>query len=239
MLRSIPACAGEPSSVMWYRSCRRVYPRVCGGTSSVNRRNRFRLGLSPRVRGNRLGVDDLQPHAGSIPACAGEPRSGPGTPRPSRVYPRVCGGTTPRRAGGRRRRGLSPRVRGNQRSRPPGRRAPRSIPACAGEPPRWTWTSWRGKVYPRVCGGTSGGSGFSWDRTGLSPRVRGNPTLLAPVMGGVGSIPACAGEPPSAMTWNQVGTVYPRVCGGTASRLARNLTGSGLSPRVRGNPARA
>ena len=29
--------------------------------------------------------------------------------------------------------------------------------------------------------------------------------------------------------------VYPRVCGGTPSRLVRQVSASGLSPRVRGN----
>ena len=29
---SIPACAGEPLSVMWCEFDFRVYPRVCGGT---------------------------------------------------------------------------------------------------------------------------------------------------------------------------------------------------------------
>ena len=31
--RSIPACAGEPILVMPYVARKRVYPRVCGGTS--------------------------------------------------------------------------------------------------------------------------------------------------------------------------------------------------------------
>ena len=91
------------------------------------------------------------------------------------------------------------------------------------------------EVYPRVCGGTVGGSmagigvrglsrvcggtdvlrhGESLVK-GLSPRVRGN--HQGPYRGGdrAGSIPACAGEPmrwfaAAGMPW-----VYPRVCGGT------------------------
>ena len=31
--RSIPACAGEPSSSVRYNGAAAVYPRVCGGTS--------------------------------------------------------------------------------------------------------------------------------------------------------------------------------------------------------------
>ena len=119
--RSIPACAGEPyvmASPSWSVA---VYPRVCGGTSANNTDLRDALGLSPRVRGNRIDAVGVQAGRGSIPACAGEPRS-------------ILGGTplvlmTALHSG------LSPRVRGN---RPafvePGPHAG-SIPACAGEPP--------------------------------------------------------------------------------------------------------
>ena len=91
------------------------------------------------------------------------------------------------------------------------------------------------KVYPRVCGGTVcskwGGAVYS----GLSPRVRGNLTLIharllttrsIPACAGEpgqapqvlrfdGSIPACAGEPLVLGSRNASGRVYPRVCGGT------------------------
>ena len=52
-LRSIPACAGEPTSSVKSQVNDMVYPRVCGGTT---RRTTIALqitGLSPRVRGNQ------------------------------------------------------------------------------------------------------------------------------------------------------------------------------------------
>ena len=53
------------------------------------------------------------------------------------------------------------------------------------------------------------------------------------------SIPACAGEPGQpAPTWPQ-SRVYPRVCGGTLSKPGTPVSLYGLSPRVRGNPAKA
>ena len=95
-------------------------------------------------------------------------------------------------------------------------------------------------VYPRVCGGTSAtwGAGInengsipacageplkgeavpsSWT-VGLSPRVRGNPTLtrFSSYRPSHWSIPACAGEPRTPQA------------GGVADSM-------GLSPRVRGN----
>ena len=52
--RSIPACAGEPQHRGQQHHVQRVYPRVCGGTQLAARLAINGLGLSPRVRGNRL-----------------------------------------------------------------------------------------------------------------------------------------------------------------------------------------
>ena len=70
---------------------------------------------------------------------------------------------------------------------------------------------------------------------GLSPRVRGNRPGAGPCGGPGGSIPACAGEPRAERGILQEGTVYPRVCGGTASAAGYDAGHAGLSPRVRGN----
>ena len=73
---------------------------------------------------------------------------------------------------------------------------------------------------------------------GLSPRVRGNRVVAGGWCGPARSIPACAGEPSAACTGGITCTVYPRVCGGTNLGATGNLSISGLSPRVRGNPKR-
>ena len=177
---SIPACAGEPGRWQTRGYRRRVYPRVCGGTTSA-----------PPTPGGELR---------SIPACAGEPRPPDTLPAPRWVYPRVCGGTAvprlpQRHTGGLSRvcggtvapfdeivndHGLSPRVRGNP-NQPRARSAhPGSIPACAGEPGVHRLAAGVSEVYPRVCGGTfagqppGGGQIVQGDGAGLSPRVRGN-----------------------------------------------------------------
>ena len=72
-----------------------------------------RLGLSPRVRGNRRQCKGAESRPRSIPACAGEPDYKAHTSSLSEVYPRVCGGTQGGHPGTESRRGLSPRVRGN------------------------------------------------------------------------------------------------------------------------------
>ena len=111
-----------------------------------------------------------------------------------------------------------------------------SIPACAGEPGRGCPDFRRGVVYPRVCGGTELAGSSVEITPGLSPRVRGNrvPLLLLLLLFR-GSIPACAGEPPSAAEAAANSGVYPRVCGGTIRWLMPQGQGGGLSPRVRGN----
>ena len=131
---SIPACAGEPMYAIWRCMPERVYPRVCGGTFDAALEYLEDRGLSPRVRGNLVGIVEQRIDNRSIPACAGEPSQSAGTQPSSSVYPRVCGGTdlywTPDTTD----RGLSPRVRGNRvtyRLVPP---TAGSIPACAGEP---------------------------------------------------------------------------------------------------------
>ena len=172
--RSIPACAGEPIRPRDRWTSPRVYPRVCGGTRILLNRRQRRQGLSPRVRGNRPALSERADRGGSIPACAGEPRTAASSGAGRRVYPRVCGGTVggfPVLMAGQ---GLSPRVRGNQSPTRGGFPWRGSIPACAGEPSILFCNDFIGKVYPRVCGGTATIRSALWTMEGLSPRVRGN-----------------------------------------------------------------
>ena len=90
-------------------------------------------------------------------------------------------------------------------------------------------------VYPRVCGGTESDGDEGELMPGLSPRVRGNLDGALQEISKTGSIPACAGEPPSARSSAARVRVYPRVCGGTVVLRSLGGTYEGLSPRVRGN----
>ncbi len=192
-------------------------------------------GLSPRARGNPRVRDERRAEARSIPACAGEPNSANALSASVRVYPRVRGGTAPGHSLSCGTKGLSPRARGNLASGHGGDAGGGSIPACAGEPSRVASRGCRGTVYPRVRGGT----GYlpqsvapSW---GLSPRARGNPAIIESRRCWSGSIPACAGEPPTCSATRAGTTVYPRVRGGTSKPVRRNSIPKGLSPRARGN----
>ena len=155
VIRSIPACAGEPLLRRMFTSAAKVYPRVCGGTTAATSSRPPPAALSPRVRGNHRNRLCPRHVIGSIPACAGEPSISAAAVGGAAVYPRVCGGTVGRYVAVRPPSGLSPRVRGNRGVPRPRDAGAGSIPACAGEPvPRRTFPE-RLRVYPRVCGGTS------------------------------------------------------------------------------------
>ena len=71
---------------------------------------------------------------------------------------------------------------------------------------------------------------------GLSPRVRGiRQTSLRPTCG-LGSIPACTGNPIWNSPCSSVVRVYPRVYGESQLTPADRIPAEGLSPRVRGIP---
>ena len=192
-------------------------------------------GLSPRLRGNHPTPHTYrQPH-GSIPALAGEPQNGGGSDLVVKVYPRACGGTLSSNPLSLVGVGLSPRLRGNPKTGPLSRPAPRSIPALAGEPAKGNRRRASGRVYPRACGGTGTMGGQYSDNGGLSPRLRGNRVNRMLETDNVGSIPALAGEPPPVRTRGTRIGVYPRACGGTTLSIVSRHSNGGLSPRLRGN----
>ena len=193
---SIPACAGEPLASAPHQRTPQVYPRVCGGTLDEGEVDARITGLSPRVRGNLADAIAHYRQPRSIPACAGEPAVTAPAWHSHRVYPRVCGGTMLANMGIPGLVGLSPRVRGNLIGSTSLGVVVRSIPACAGEPTAERRGGCGAGVYPRVCGGTRFGAASLSHGWGLSPRVRGNRQGRGHRFTSLGSIPACAGEPP-------------------------------------------
>ena len=232
---SIPACAGEPyAHSRETASIAGLSPRV-RGSRHVQERTRGAVGSIPRVRGSRASWVRVGCDTGSIPACAGEPCRPSSEQRPQRVYPRVCGGASALTAPANSIWGLSPRVRGSLHRVIGGAQVAGSIPACAGEPTTNDDQDVLHGVYPRVCGGAEGEAVMMSIWKGLSPRVRGSRAyaLLGPIT--TGSIPACAGEPLTAIGARSCSRVYPRVCGGATFGLSDFTPTDGLSPRVRGS----
>ena len=110
-----------------------------------------------------------------------------------------------------------------------------SIPAPAGEPAAIRACRRSRRVYPRACGGTEQGRTVAAPAQGLSPRLRGNPTLARDRKAANGSIPAPAGEPVRGRGPAVRREVYPRACGGTHRKPKPSAPLPGLSPRLRGN----
>ncbi len=172
--------------------------------------------------------------SGSIPAAAGD-----GVPLDlfggrCRVYPRWCGGRSPRTPSWGSRTGLSPLVRGTGLAGcSEGRRAG-SIPAGAGDGWSCARSSPRCRVYPRWCGGRWFGGRVLRSVMGLSPLVRGTESPVQPAGSLDGSIPAGAGDGERPPAQKGSGGVYPRWCGGRVRGSRALAKFSGLSPLVRG-----
>ena len=186
-----------------------------GGTFPRASRGRGATGLSPRGRGNRDPTGKMTRNPRSIPAWAGEPYLYRCAQAPSKVYPRVGGGTIDSTDLLSAFTGLSPRGRGNPPAWATDQAIPRSIPAWAGEPrtARLSPVTFRG----------------------LSPRGRGNQVPDGEADSIARSIPAWAGEPTESDPDQWVDEVYPRVGGGTVRLVSVRTSFMGLSPRGRGN----
>ena len=84
-------------------------------------------------------------------------------------------------------------------------------------------------------GGTASWNSCFLRIQGLSPRARGNRDFAGLADPGLGTIPACAGEPLTAQNAANSPRDYPRVRGGTWVRVELRYGNKGLSPRARGN----
>ncbi len=155
---TIPACAGEPRHSHPCAGIAGDYPCLCGGTHARQHLIAMEWGLSPPVRGNLPPLEQLPPSAGTIPACAGEPR-----PKYFWIATKALFW------------GLSPPVRGNRMDVTASIWAAGTIPACAGEPAKNQARVLLNRDYPRLCGGTIPLSACPALERGLSPPVRGNP----------------------------------------------------------------
>ena len=212
---SIPALAGERAELQYRVAVLKVYPRACGGTIRTDDGSDYTSGLSPRLRGNGTEASRAPVTRGSIPALAGERIGDVVHAEYLGVYPRACGGTWYCRRAERARQGLSPRLQGNGRGRSRQITVTGSIPALAGERVAESQRLFKGKVYPRACGGTTRAADTLRNLMGLSPRLRGN------------------GSHRKKKPF--IERVYPRACGGTSLPFKPYCQTAGLSPRLRGN----
>ena len=151
------------------------------------------------------------------------------------AYPRVCGGTVGKTHYVDIDTGLSPRMRGNRTATLVFPLLTGPIPAYAGEPHGHRLGGRRAGAYPRVCGGTGVRLVRYLPYSGLSPRMRGNHSVVRQPYEESGPIPAYAGEPQPQDVHRPFDWAYPRVCGGTMDTASDRAQSRGLSPRMRGN----
>ena len=230
----IPACAGSTRSSLSRRRWTRDHPRVRGEHTGLFTTLPREKGSSPRARGARDYVEEIDGPVGIIPACAGStdltllhlilrwdhPRVRGEHGHPGRPLPAAWGS--------------SPRARGardyvEEIDGPVG-----IIPACAGSTDltllhlilRWD--------HPRVRG-EHGHPGrplpAAW---GSSPRARGARTVTLMPHPRRGIIPACAGSTSFAAGLSSPKRDHPRVRGEHPLTLASGMCRSGSSPRARG-----
>ena len=69
---------------------------------------------------------------------------------------------------------------------------------------------------------------------GSPPRVRGKPTSIKPITGGIGITPACAGKTMSTPYTLSGARDHPRVCGENIFSNDEGKLPEGSPPRVRG-----
>ncbi len=94
------------------------------------------------------------------------------------------------------------------------------------------------RVCHRACGGNDVLHVFKGAKAGVSPRVRGNPSVTVSANRHQRSIPARTGEPSTSIAVISRNMVYPRAYGGTLLFCGCPPPIAGLSPRVRANPYR-
>ena len=131
---TIPAPAGKPNCPLLRDRSLGDYPRACGETVTMLPWPASHSGLSPRLRGNRDRLILPAVAGGTIPAPAGKPVVDPGRCELHRDYPRACGETVLASGDSTDRKGLSPRLRGNQTSPCGTNSVDGTIPAPAGKP---------------------------------------------------------------------------------------------------------
>ena len=170
-----------------------------------------------------------------IPTCVGQPSLAIATISLCAAYPHVCGATSPISRETRSNWGLSPRVWGNRPRIVGGMPSTRPIPTCVGQPIFFSLHLLENKAYPHVCGATTRPRLLFGRVIGLSPRVWGNPSALAPDAQPARPIPTCVGQPLVVAAARRFPTAYPHVCGATFQQSHLWHLLEGLSPRVWGN----
>ena len=175
-----------------YRT-RGIIPACAGNTRAVSRSIAV-SGSSPRVRGTPTLLVLRVFALGIIPACAGNTQYQYSDWCRGWDHPRVCGEHLCAVLCVLHVAGSSPRVRGTLEHAQGILERFGIIPACAGNTIIRLLLIMAIRDHPRVCGEHDVTIPSDTSKSGSSPRVRGTPLTLALLPGGLGIIPACAGN---------------------------------------------
>ena len=176
IIRIIPACAGETSSLNCATRSGRDHPRLRGGNLPPLPVEVGVYGSSLLARGKQEPRGHPLLHAGIIPACAGETGSSARRHRRTSDHPRLRGGngvSVPRHTASS---GSSPLARGKLHVVTVQRQRLGIIPACAGETRPRSWARPRRPDHPRLRGGNDGRRWETPLGAGSSPLARGKLT---------------------------------------------------------------
>ena len=171
---------------------------------------------------------------GIIPAYAGNTFAHLRTAGVAGDHPRVCGEHVRRVRYPHGRRGSSPRMRGTRLSLRAGRGHHGIIPAYAGNTSSAAPKGFFNRDHPRVCGEHARFDAFGTLSAGSSPRMRGTPKRHVTICGGIGIIPAYAGNTSNCSLNPATSWDHPRVCGEHNGANDATLFKVGSSPRMRG-----
>ena len=232
----IPAGAGQTRNGAQSTSRFWAHPRRCGADQCAQKQILDGMGSSPQVRGRRRTTSHPATGNGLIPAGAGQTTGPYPTTRSSRAHPRRCGADQQRFIQANPRRGSSPQVRGRRLLHLPKTRRQGLIPAGAGQTPSPAWAATSIWAHPRRCGADVLTHSLRAHSPGSSPQVRGRRLSRFPSRGGVGLIPAGAGQTLFPQASGPKTRAHPRRCG--ADEMTRDLRSGrdGSSPQVRGRP---
>ena len=175
---------------------------------------------------------------GIIPAYAGNTFAHLRTAGVAGDHPRVCGEHVRRVRYPHGRRGSSPRMRGTRLSLRAGRGHHGIIPAYAGNTSSAAPKGFFNRDHPRVCGEHARFDAFGTLSAGSSPRMRGTPKRHVTICGGIGIIPAYAGNTSNCSLNPATSWDHPRVCGEHHATVKPPPISPGSSPRMRGTHAR-
>ena len=232
--RFIPAHAGNAGRARSPSARPPVHPRACGERMGKILTPLQACGSSPRMRGTRGLVDQVERCDRFIPAHAGNAYGCSLSPVTRSVHPRACGERFRHAAHHPLLSGSSPRMRGTHDFLTIHRPDNRFIPAHAGNASCLCLHEALCAVHPRACGEREWAAAARQSTSGSSPRMRGTRKPENATTTRLRFIPAHAGNATRNTTTRLLVSVHPRACGERCCWHLPFRILYGSSPRMRG-----